>query len=294
MVAVWSYWSKPAHYVTSVPWCTPLASLLSWVLSVRCAQNFFKRTVLVTDDAGARMLIDGLGLNFTQVSLELNNIADFHQNWWALGKIIAYGIQKEPFIHIDNDVFFWKDLPLELRNAKLIVQSPENVSLQDSVYHHHRLDSLKQDGGWLPEELSWYRTTPYPHKASNCGIFGGNDLEFIQYYSENAIHFIKHPLNKTKWVTSPYDNVLIEQYYLNACVAYHNLNVNSKYSGIEINYLFPPPMNPFLREISELVGYTHLIGFAKGNRYIASLLESRVKASYPEEYQRCQNYVQAT
>lgn len=40
-------------------------------------------------------------------------------------KYLAYSNQKEPFIHIDGDVFIWKPFSKEIETADLIAQNKE-------------------------------------------------------------------------------------------------------------------------------------------------------------------------
>ena len=51
------------------------------------ARRHYPTTCLVTDDEGARLLIDGLRLPFARVSTALNALRDEDPEWWALGKI---------------------------------------------------------------------------------------------------------------------------------------------------------------------------------------------------------------
>jgi hypothetical protein len=92
---------------------------------------------LVTDDAGARMLVDGLGLQFTRVSTELNALAKHDPDWWNLGKIHAYHLQMEPFVHIDSDVFLWKRLPPRLEHADVFAQNPNMIFPRESGLDHN-------------------------------------------------------------------------------------------------------------------------------------------------------------
>src|SRR5690349_4701476 len=111
MRAVWSFWTKPFRAYHRHLWTSPLHHLLAWVLSVETARAHYPRTALFTDEEGARLLIDGLKLEFTTVSTELARLQGESPDWWTLGKLWTYRAQSEPFIHIDSDVFLWKRLP---------------------------------------------------------------------------------------------------------------------------------------------------------------------------------------
>jgi hypothetical protein len=56
--AVWSYWSTPYTAYQHRNWLNDRSHLLAWVLSVRTARSHFRRASLVTDDAGADLLVN--------------------------------------------------------------------------------------------------------------------------------------------------------------------------------------------------------------------------------------------
>src|SRR5262249_42856235 len=118
--AVWSYWSKPYEARRHEPWPSERHHLLSWVLSTMTARRHYGETTLCTDDAGARLLVDGIGLEFEHVSTALNALHVSNPDWWALGKLYAYRMQTEPFVHIDSDVFLWRPLSPDPASVPLL------------------------------------------------------------------------------------------------------------------------------------------------------------------------------
>lgn len=94
-------------------------------LSLLLARRHYPETALVTDSAGKALLVDTLGLSFTSVSTELDCLRDADPDLWALGKLVAYSIQDEPFIHLDTDVFLWRALPARLTSAPVLAQHRE-------------------------------------------------------------------------------------------------------------------------------------------------------------------------
>ena len=76
MRAVWSFWSKPFRAGRGSRWRTDYHARLAWGLSVERARRHYSDTALVTDDAGAELLVDRLKLPFGRVSLELNALRD--------------------------------------------------------------------------------------------------------------------------------------------------------------------------------------------------------------------------
>ena len=287
MRAVWSFWTKPFETHDYKRWLNRRQYLLSWILSFQTISKHYAQTALFTDDDGARLLIDQLKLPFGEVSTELNSLAQHDPGFWTIGKLYTYRAQTEPFIHFDNDLFLFKPLPDELASAPLLAQNPE----PENFYNPEFLElSLSEAGSvWLPAEWVWYRVAG-SRKGGDCaGIFGGNRIDFIKHFSEQAIKLIEHPDNQAGWVAvdkfAPM--IWVEQYLLPACVDYHRQQTFSPFHDIEIRYLFDSMSHAFQSKRAEELGFTHLAGNAKLNPELAARMEERVKRDYPEYYERC-------
>jgi len=287
VIALWSFWSKPALESGHSAWQSPLHHLLSWALSVETAKKHFSETSLVTDSEGARLLIDGIGLSFTSVSLDLDRIKDRDPRWWALGKLAAYGIQRSPFMHIDSDVYLWNMPGEKMLLAPVIVQNPEVFTVGESWYHPEKFDALKSAGGWVPEEIDWFRSLGPRQKAECCGIMGGSNMDFISYYASSAIRLADGANNRKIWPKIGIDNILVEQYFLSACFEYHRSSPEKRFGELDIGYVFLTADDAFRPEKARDAGYTHLIGGAKKNPALVKKLEARVERDYPLLYDRC-------
>lgn len=296
MRAVWSFWSKPFFAHRRDTWATPRHHLLAWVLSTRTAMRHHRPTVLVTDDAGARMLIDGIGLEVDEVSTALNALRRHDPEWWALGKLYAYRAQREPFVHLDSDVFLWKALPRDLECAPVLAQNPEYLT-QAPYYRPEAMERALAGlaGSWLPGEWRWYRSSGRPQRAECCGIVGGTCVEFLRHYARQAIMLIEAPANRRGFARlndKIGHNVLFEQYLLAACLDYHRAHAASPYHDVAIRYVFPSIDDAFDPERAARAGYTHLIADAKRNATLAARLEARVARDYPDDYARCLAYLE--
>ncbi len=288
MRAVWSFWSLPHRAYYHRAWRSDFHHVLSWVLSVHEARKHYPETALVTDSAGAQLLVDRLGLPFDHVDLALDRL-ESTEEWWVLGKLTAYSRQTTPFIHIDSDAYLWKPLPAAVTAAPVFAQNPEFFRLRHQPLY--RLDAflagIEQFGGWIPQELQWYAATRGT-AALCCGILGGNDVAFIRHYADQAIATIRHPRNQAVWPSLGIrDNILVEQYFLSACLRYHRQSASSPHRGVKARYLFPSSKAAFDPPAASKAGYTHLIGDAKNNQGIAEQLDRRVRSDYPESYERC-------
>lgn len=292
MRAIWSFWSKPFENHYHQFWFSAAHHFYSWVLSVETARKHYPRTALYTDDAGARLLVDKLGLGFEQVHTSLNALSHYDPDWWTLGKVQTYRVQTEPFVHIDNDVFLWEPLPPETESAGVFAQNAEHFA--HGIWHYHPEEFegplASCPGGWLPEEWRWYRSADLPQRGENCGVFGGHRIDFVQHYASQALKLIDHPGNQPAWVAMQnkrFNTILVEQYVLSACLEYHACRPDSPYRGIEIKYVFGSLEEAFDPKLSSRIGYTHLLGPSKREQDNADRLERRVKRDYPDHYERC-------
>ena len=288
MRAVWSFWSKPFDVRHHRMWTSRRHHLLAWVLSFETARQHFETTALVTDDAGARMLVDQLGLPFDEVSTALNVLDDEDPLWWCLGKLYAYRMQTEPFVHIDSDCFLWQPLPRRMLTADVLAQSPEQFAWDGATYYRPELlePLIQAERGWLPDELVWFMSQR-GGSAVCCGIVGGNHLAFIRGYADRAIRIVEHPANQPIWRSLPdriSENLIIEQYLLGACIEFERSHDTGT---LDVQYLFPSTDAAFEPGVAARAGFTHLIGLAKSDPELAQRLDARVKRDYPGYYQRC-------
>ena len=298
MRAVWSFWSKPFRAYKGRVWREPKHHLLAWGLSLRLARRHFDETRLVTDTPGKAMLVEQLGLDFDQVSTDLDSLRDADPGWWALGKLVAYSLQDRPFVHIDTDVFLWKALPPSLVGAQVFAQCPEQHPLQNAwcgprhieyLFDRHKLS--------LPVEWQWASSrNTISFREENCGILGANRVDFIRHYAQTAIRMVTDPAHRAVWAELSDKsgfNMLIEQFLLACCVDYHRIDPASAYRGVSIRYLFhswPEAYNP---HATSRVGYSHLLGEAKTHPGVMARLERRVAQLDPNFLRHCQRVAQS-
>src|SRR4029077_502271 len=121
--------------------------------------------------------------------------------WWALGKLYAYRAQREPFVHLDNDVFLWQPLPDRVESAPLFAQNPDHFEPGRSFYHPEAFEAALNGVGraWLPREWRWFRSSGRPQRGESCGVFGGRRDDFVRHYAGQAIRLIEHAPNRIGW-----------------------------------------------------------------------------------------------
>jgi hypothetical protein len=297
MRAVWSFWSRPFHTYYGNIWCKPLHHLLAWGLSVQTASRQFPDRVLITDRPGKKLLVDHLGLQFAEVSTELERLKDVDPGWWALGKLVAYSLQDQPFVHLDSDVFLWKRLPRHLVDSPVVTQYPEGFCDHDPNYRPQDIEwAFAQEATKLPLEWEWTRRDRNHFPAENCGILGGTHVEFLRYYAQTALDLALRPENAAAW-SHLHDkrcyNVVLEQFFLSACADFHVHEPTSPYHGVRINRLFNSWEEAFDPNHAARIGFTHLVAGAKSHPAVARRLEERVRREDPAYFRRCEKVLAA-
>ncbi|OXM47868.1 DUF6734 family protein [Amycolatopsis alba] len=276
--AVWSFWSIPYRRRHGRHWPSDFFHALSWILSFRLASHLFPTTALVTDDRGHELLVDGLGLPFDDVSLSLNGLAGQDPSWWALGKLHAYREQREPFLHIDNDVFLWPGFPAEGLDGEIVAQNPEHAPASDAGYYRPAAvaTAIRHTGGFLPREFSGYTGD-----AALCtGIVGGTAVPLLRHYADLAVRMVEARENRVAWQRlAPLEdfNLVVEQYLLGALC----------WSGgtTDVQCVFGSQYDTFREDVAVGQRFTHLIASAKSDlRYLRWLAE-RAKNHFPADFE---------
>jgi hypothetical protein len=182
--AVFSYICKeeksPSGYNTFKDMCLSLA------LSVNVAKRHFEKIELITNSYAADLFIDKLKLPFTSVLTEFDNYKELDSRWWGWGKVKAYSMQKEPFIHIDGDFFLWDKPSKDKLNAPLLFQSLETPFTGGYSWYEKLLEIP------VPNFPKIIKDNPVDY-AFNCGVCGANDLSIVSKWLEYSSDFV---LNK--------------------------------------------------------------------------------------------------
>lgn len=290
MRAVWSFWSAPFAAHREAAWGSERAHLLAWALSVETARRHFPELRLVTDDAGATMLVDELGLEFDDVSLSLNRLRHTDREWWSIGKLVALSEQTEPFVHLDADVFLWSPLPSWLTSSAVFAQNPEPFQRGGSYYRPEAFDEALAGGGWLPDEWAWHRRPGITARGECCGIVGGTRVDFLRHYAEQALRLV-HDAANVERLRSIHDRppltITVEQYLLSACLEHHRDRPGSPFADVRVGYLFDSWADAADDVKATAAGFTHLIADTKRDPVFSRRLEARVARDHPRLFERC-------
>lgn len=207
---------------------------------------------------------------------------EVYSDWfYCWPKIITYRDQKDPFIHVDNDIFMWDQLPRELKDAPLVAQHLE----RDSKFYIDVYNQITKDKINIPD----YIKTCYEGifvNSYNAGLLGGNDLSFIQEYLSEIKSFID---NNALQISSSERrflyNVVFEQWLYYGMTKKHNKIVKTYYSRPITDFDMKEAHVPFqILSLGELK-YLHVMEYKDNircNRFIAY----KMQEDFPHMYER--------
>jgi hypothetical protein len=97
---------------------------------------------------------------------------------WSIGKLFSLLRINEPFIHMDYDIFLFKNFDQDFLNKEVV------------FYHNEfHLDPLVEEyQNYF--ELRPSNTKSFINRSYNCALFGGKNFKLIQDICEEIINFI--------------------------------------------------------------------------------------------------------
>lgn len=265
MRALLSYWGRPTSR-REVPRDNEAKC---WRLCAALLRKHRYPTTLYTDAGGRAWLIDELRLPIDEVR-ELPNPVVNADIFWAAGKVAVYAQQREPWFHIDHDVFLFDPLPESLLASGVFCQHAEKFLMINEPWANYSL-SIIPELGWVPEYVPEVMTHRV-QSACNVGVVGGTDLKLLTAYANDALALMRHPRNTRGWLTlfesrGPNMAMVICEQWLLAARVFHERK--------ELVYGFSPSVwgiNQAVRQLRER-RYTHL-GEAKQKPEIYPLIDA--------------------
>ncbi|MGF1671453.1 MAG: DUF6734 family protein [Balneolaceae bacterium] len=283
MKIIHSYWTLPTirnGYIRNTGiWLNKKYNFISWMLSALQFLQFYENVELITDDHGKVLLIDKLNLPYTHVSQDLNRLNNYNPGLWGLSKIYAYGVQNEPFIHVDGDLYIWKKFDQKLENSPLVAQHLE-VNFD---YYEGMIDEVKYHFDYIPDYLCREEWGVQDVFAYNSGILGGNDVDFLNEYAKETFTFLKR--NRECLHKIRVRNLAVFDQYFFYCFAREHGKEN------EVACYFDN-MDPGFTGLDDFKGvpsrshFLHLLYTHKKSQKNCEALESRLRKDYPEYYYR--------
>lgn len=280
MKIIQSFWGGKNKSITNgYGWDDYHYNWLSWALSCNQLLKFYNQVELYTDEFGYDVLIRKMKLPYTKVHIVLDELNEIPNHLWAISKIKVYSLQTEPFLHVDGDVFIFAPFPEEIINAELITQNQEITT----NYYRNMWKNIIPVLDYLPQEMNGFNSGKN-NLAHNMGIFGGNDILFLQDYSKKSLDFVFK--NKSAWekIKTFNFNVFFEQVLFYECVNLENKKVDvlikedigdNEYTGFAD-----------FEQVPDQKTYLHLLGIFKQNNYPCRKMEQYCLRNFPEFIKR--------
>lgn len=266
MKIVYSYWETGNGLERPSNWFSSRFMLSSMVISVLHSYKHYGRVEMVTDSR-SKLWIEKLGLPFESIKTDLDELHNkYDKQSWAMGKIKAYSIQDEPFMHVDLDVILFEKLSTKFTSNELYVQNfePFNIEVYNSNYIPY-IEMLEVQSDNLP--MGFYDK----QRALNLGVYGCNNLEFNKLFYDSVFKFMDSNESYLKAFV-PLDKLCVvwEQYF---CA------VIADRMGLSIGTIIDPGY-----KLATESGYTHLL-VDKYKENVANNFNQFVKISYPQYYE---------
>lgn len=293
MKIVQSLWTKPSLKKENLTasdrskggWEDKKYNYFSWALSCLQFRKFYDEIELVTDEMGYDLLIDKIGLPYTSVRVELDRLNKYHPDLWALGKIYAYSIQEQPFLHADGDVYIWEKLP-GVESASLVAQNRET----SFEFYNEIFLKIVENFEHVPDVLFESSDRNNNIVAVNAGVIGGNDINFVKSYAKQAFDMVNDNYDNLQHVNIGMSNIIFEQFLFYALaeaegnpIHFITSNVNHAFDGLAE-----------LTGVPNRIKYVHPVGAYKRSKYIGELVGHHLLQSYPEYYYNILNLLRTS
>jgi len=258
-------------------WTDKKYNYMSWALSCLQFGKFYNNIELITDSIGKEILIDQLKLPYTKVHVLLDKLNHYHPGLWAIGKLYTYSIQTEPFLHVDGDAYIWERFSTEIENSGLVAQ---NLEVNFSHYRNS-LEGIQNNFSYIPECLSKHNLND-DINAINAGVFGGNDIEFIQEYTKSAFKFIDKNISSLEKISIGLFNMVYEQFLFyklvkerKKSITYVTKNTTDEFEGLAE-----------FSGVSKITKFIHVVGKYKYFSQTGENIARHLLLDYPEYYFR--------
>jgi predicted house-cleaning noncanonical NTP pyrophosphatase (MazG superfamily) len=228
---------------------------------------------LVTDSLGAQT-VESLNLPYSSISTKLNDIDEsVDPRIWAFSKLYTYSLQQEPFAHIDCDAYLLKKLDDSFLDVDIVCQHQENSTNLRFRDAYHKASAMSD----APRRPIGWDDHVNDEQALCMGIFGGNQVESIREYAEDAMSILTCSENKDFWNEAKksqpsHFNVILEQ---QGAYCYF------KKKEIEISPLLRNEDYVDRIQIGNDIGFTHLMA-RKNQIDVCKRLEKRMFDEYPD------------
>ncbi|MDE6551910.1 MAG: hypothetical protein K2K98_02955 [Muribaculaceae bacterium] len=241
-------------FVDTFGWVSPCYHLMGLTLSCLTLKKQLGYLYLYCNRRARELLIDVLELPYDEVHESMNDLRLHYPQLRVLSKIHTYAQQKEPFLHIEGDVFLFERFPERITSGSVVAQNIERLS--DCNLH-----------------------------AFNTGILGGCSVDFFQRYFAEAFKYMKVDIACLTATDARRFNIFLEN------ILCYNM---SKEENITVEYLLPQTYNDnsflgldkFHEILSGKSRYFHLSGKYKADEFTCRQMAKVLHTLYPQYFYR--------
>ena len=257
-----SMWTKPCVNNKSHGYRTVSEMIESLIVSSNVVKQSYEEIHFYTDKIGYEWITPYLDqLPFTKIEICLDEMNWLDDNYWSLVKLYVYNLQKEPFIHIDNDVFIWEKFPSKLFESDFFFQEIEFFHEFQREFYLEGLNVYKHA---IPNEIK------IPDAAFNCGVFActnNKSLDLMEQYYNYGIQFVKNAntieslkieADSKRWLGT----VIIEQVFIYSLIFF---------GGYTYDYLLFNGISP-----RHKMKYSHTLAHHKRNEVVVKKIKERI------------------
>lgn len=240
-------------------------------------------TRLNTNSVGFDILVNRLGLAYDEVEVCFgenqfdSDSKQLHDRYWSLNKLYAYSLQNEPFIHFDNDVFFFRKLDRAWVDAALVAQNEE----MELPYYTASLELIHKYFAHIPVYLD---VEPSSVLAVNAGIAGGGNYGFFKDLYAEVTEFLVSNSQHLDLLPDAYVNIFIEQCVMKNYACSRQISFKYVLPNI-INSSKKYRVNDF-HLLSNGVDYIHVMNY-KSNPTICESIARMLYLFDKEMYHHC-------
>ena len=206
---IWTYWTKPhkgeiSHF-----------DIACLGLSTSLVKTHGKAKCIYTDTNGKKQIEKyAIGVECTD---SLSDIQDEDNKKWAISKINTLSKIDYPCIHIDYDVFLWKE---QIKSkSDFCCQSMEKGQNFTELYKKTTNDYIL-DCGIIPKEIKNYSENQI-YAGYNMGYIQINNLNFLNIYVKESFSIF----SKMKTFHN-HNNIFPEQYLFYCMTSTYKKNVD--------------------------------------------------------------------
>lgn len=263
MNIVMSLWTKPCTDGKAHGFSTVEDMINSLIVSVNVAKKHYPEIHFYTDKLGYEWIKPHLDLlPFTKIEICLDDFNWVPDIYWSFVKVYVYTLQKEPFIHIDNDVFLWETIPeYILKDQDFVFQETEPMDWDQYSFYRRGLEVYSHA---VNKDLK------IQNLAVNCGVFAcltDKALSLMSDYYKYGRQFVeladlrddidKEPQSK-RWLAS----VIIEQVYIYSLIVRDGLKWDTLLDEERKSYR---------------MRYTHMVAHFKRQPIVERKMKERVE-----------------